>query len=140
MLKEHLKRFEKNLDLVLFPSAFLNGHRIRGNLGHRSFTTAVCEEFTDLPRICLDLIRSQEPHPHFIIFTKEFWVVLLGAVFVVLGAVLAVYKFFLEHKINENIQMNINQHITKYERINDNKHKYSNILGKDTELTPTESF
>ena len=138
MLKHHLIRFEKNLDLVLFPSAFLNGHRIRGTLDLQTFSSAVCEDYITIPRVCLDFIRQQTPQNHFLVFNPELWMVLFLFLGVVCFAIFVFYKLILEKKIHANIKTNINQHITKYTRIETNRHQYSNVFGKDTELTPTE--
>ena len=140
MFKKHLKRFEKNLDLVLFPSVLLHNHRIRGSLTRKSILSAICEDFKDIPRACMSLFQSNQISPHYIVFMKEFWFLLILAIVLVIVGVFFIYKYLIEQKIHESIEANINRHITKYKRLGENRHKYSSIIGKDNELRPTEEF
>lgn len=140
MLRDHLQKFEKNLDLVLFPSAFLNGHRIRGTLDKQNFTWALCEDYVTVPRVCLDYIKQRTPQNHFLVFNPELWFILVLFMMIVCVAIFVLYKLIIEKKIHSSIKNNINEHITKYTRIENNRHKYSTVFGTDTELTPTESF
>jgi hypothetical protein len=140
VLKNHLIKFEKNLDLVIFPSAFLNGHRIRGTLDLPTYSSAICEDYVDLPRPCLDYINRISPHSHFLVYNPELWGILSLFLVIICLAIFVLYKLIIEKKIHKSIKTNINQHITQYSRIENNRHQYSNVFGKDTELTPTESF
>lgn len=140
MLDTHLKKFESNLDLVLFPSAFLNEHRIRGTLDLGNYSSAICEDYITLPRVCLDFINKQTPHTHFLVFDVQIWVMMFLFLGLVCLAIFVLYKLVIEQKIHASIKTNINEHITKYSRIENNRHQYSNVFGKDTELTPTGSF
>lgn len=110
-------------NIYLVPAFFINGNLVKENLTSNLVTSAMCDKLIKKPSVCIDYtsIINFENTKKIKGNSVAVFLMLLFVGIVILFFILFLVRKGIKDKINKEISLEIEQHVSEYMRIKDSK-------------------